>query len=226
MKKIGLLCLALVLALGTIGVGYAMWFDTVTIEGTVDTASLTMGFQELNVWEDPEVEGKDVGSINGYLDVEKGSHWVTDPHDGHNEPIYDKIVISINNAYPCYWGHITFVVANGGTIPFVITGLKLADPTGELNFMWQTPPPASPAYGLFWKDLNGNGVYDPPVQGGDPGELIIWVKYVDNIGKQLEPCDEAKSELDLHVEQAAEQNHTYTFVATIKAVQWNEYPLP
>jgi len=224
MKRIGLLCLALVLALGTIGVGYAMWSDQVVIEGTVDTASLTMGFQELNVWEDPEVEGKDVGSISGYLDVEKGSHWVEDPSGGHFVPIYDQAVISVNNAYPCYWGHITFIVANGGTIPFVITGIELADPTGELQFEWKTPPPASPAYGFFWKDLNGNGVYDPPVANDpfQPGELIIWVKYVDNIGKQLEPCDEAKSELDLHVEQAAEQGHTYSFVATITAVQWAE----
>jgi hypothetical protein len=37
MKKIGLLILALVLALGTVGVGYAMWSDTVYIDGTVST---------------------------------------------------------------------------------------------------------------------------------------------------------------------------------------------
>jgi hypothetical protein len=40
MKKIGLLCLALVLALGTLGVGYAMWSDQITIEGTVNTGSV------------------------------------------------------------------------------------------------------------------------------------------------------------------------------------------
>jgi len=40
MKKIGLLSLALVLALGTLGVGYALWFDEVTIEGTVNTGSV------------------------------------------------------------------------------------------------------------------------------------------------------------------------------------------
>jgi len=222
MKKIGLLCLALVLALGTLGVGYAMWSDEVTIEGTVDTASLTIGFQELILAEGAEAEGKDVGSITGYMDVLKGEHWVGEL--GVYMPLYDKIIVTLNNAYPCYWGHITFTVANGGTIPAVITGISLSDPSGELAFEWITPPPTSPAYGFFWKDLNGNGVYDPPVPGDpfQPGERIILVKYVDNIGAQLEPCDEVKSELDLHVEQAAEQNHTYTFEATINAVQWNE----
>jgi len=224
MKKIGLLCLALVLALGTLGVGYAMWSDEVTIEGTVDTASLTIGFQELILAEGAEYLGKDVGSITGYMDVQKGLHYVEAPTGGYYMPIYDKIVVTLNNTYPCYWGHITYTLANGGTIPAVITGISLSDPTGELTFMWATPPPASPAWGLFWKDLNGNGVYDPPVQSDpfQPGELIILVKYVDNIGAQLEPCSEVKSELDLHVEQAAEQGHTYNVVATIGFVQWDE----
>ena len=40
MKKIGLLALALVLALGTLGVGYAMWFEDLIIDGTVYTGDL------------------------------------------------------------------------------------------------------------------------------------------------------------------------------------------
>jgi hypothetical protein len=46
MKKIGLLCLALVLALGTLGVGYAMWSDQVTITGTVNTGSVEISINE------------------------------------------------------------------------------------------------------------------------------------------------------------------------------------
>jgi len=48
MKKIGLLCLALVLALGALGVGYAMWQDTVTIEGTVNTGSVEISIEDLS----------------------------------------------------------------------------------------------------------------------------------------------------------------------------------
>jgi len=62
MKKIGLLCLALVLSLGALGVGFAMWQDTVTIEGTVNTGSVDLDIEELSsTWvykvpdEDPEI---------------------------------------------------------------------------------------------------------------------------------------------------------------------------
>jgi hypothetical protein len=40
MKKIGLIMLALVIALGTLGVGYAMWQDIIWIDGTVNTGEL------------------------------------------------------------------------------------------------------------------------------------------------------------------------------------------
>jgi hypothetical protein len=49
MRKIGLLCLALVLALGALGVGYAMWTDTITIHGTVQTGEVCFEFWE-NHW--------------------------------------------------------------------------------------------------------------------------------------------------------------------------------
>ena len=42
MKRIGLICMALVLALGALGVGYALWWDEVTIEGTVQTGSVAI----------------------------------------------------------------------------------------------------------------------------------------------------------------------------------------
>ncbi|GAI88098.1 unnamed protein product, partial [marine sediment metagenome] len=44
MKKLGLLCLTLVLALGTLGVGYAMWSDTLTITGDVNTGEFIVVF--------------------------------------------------------------------------------------------------------------------------------------------------------------------------------------
>jgi len=42
MKKIGILILTLVFALGAVGVGYAMWSDTISISGTVKTGSLDL----------------------------------------------------------------------------------------------------------------------------------------------------------------------------------------
>ena len=37
MKKIGLVCLAVVLAMGALGVSYALWSDSLYLDGTVET---------------------------------------------------------------------------------------------------------------------------------------------------------------------------------------------
>jgi len=42
MKKIGLLIIAVVIALGSLGVGYAMWSDTITISGTASTGMVVL----------------------------------------------------------------------------------------------------------------------------------------------------------------------------------------
>ena len=44
MRKIILISLALILALGSLGVGYAMWSDTVTVDGPVTTGTLNLSF--------------------------------------------------------------------------------------------------------------------------------------------------------------------------------------
>jgi hypothetical protein len=48
MKKIGIVSLTLVLALGVLGVGYAMWSDTVTIDGSVETGSVNLDIVEVS----------------------------------------------------------------------------------------------------------------------------------------------------------------------------------
>ena len=212
MKKIGLICLAVVLALGGLGVGYAMWSDTVAVTGPVTTGTVLIGFQELITSEvPPEAGGKDVGSVNATLETPVGIHY----SEFYQEwmPIYDEILVTISNGYPCYYAHVVFTVANGGTIPVHIKSFTLSDPTGELDFMWITAPPATPATGFFWKDFDGDEVYDA-------GEKIIQVQLVNLVSHQLEPCDESKAELDFHIEQPAEQSHTYTIAATIVGEQW------
>jgi len=213
MRKIGILALVLVFAFGALGVSYAHWSQELYIEQTVKTGTFGIGFWEAYCFEDPEVEGKDVGSINCTMVDQKGEKY--DPFTGTMKPVYERILVNIDNAYPCYFVHIVHTVVNFGTIPAIITGYDISDPTGELNFEWTTPPPASPAYGYFWKDFNKNGVFD------GPDEEIINVKLVNLIGEQLEPCSEEKGEFDLHIKQAAEQGHTYHIKAVITGVQWN-----
>jgi hypothetical protein len=48
MKKIALICMALVVALGGLGVGYAMWKDEVTINGSVTTGSVNLDIESIS----------------------------------------------------------------------------------------------------------------------------------------------------------------------------------
>jgi hypothetical protein len=48
MKKIGLLILSLVFALGAVGVGYAMWYDTVYIDGEVNTGCVDLDIDSVS----------------------------------------------------------------------------------------------------------------------------------------------------------------------------------
>lgn len=101
MKKFGLFCLAVVLALGTLGVGYAMWYEDLFISGTVNTGDLDIGYYcgWGSCW-DTEIDGKDVSYIEKQMSA-----------DGKS------ITFIIHNAYPCidYYGEFCLNVQ--GTVP-------------------------------------------------------------------------------------------------------------
>jgi hypothetical protein len=120
MKKIGLLCLALVLALGTLGIGYATWSANVTIEQTIETGSLTVGVRDVGTNDDEvgdtgadpgQPEGKNVASCNSTNVV--GTEICLKGQTQY----YTKVEEVITNAYPCYSCNITYEFANCGTIP-------------------------------------------------------------------------------------------------------------
>ena len=118
MKKIGLICLALVLALGALGVGFAMWDKTLYIDGTVNTGEVNAIFTTASCTEDPEVEGKDVGSCT---------------LTGIGE---QTLTITIDNGYPCYGCTVDFTVDNIGTIPVKVQSLTIVNPPPEISFTW------------------------------------------------------------------------------------------
>jgi hypothetical protein len=97
MKKIGLLALALVLALGTLGVGYALWFEDLVIEGTVMTGTLDVDWSQ-GVPYDTEPDGKDVSY--GVCFIEGNTLSIT---------IYD--------AYPCIEYHFPIDIHGVGSVP-------------------------------------------------------------------------------------------------------------
>ena len=210
MKKVGLFCLALVLALGTLGIGYAAWTDTVYIEQTVETGTVKVGIGELLLelsWDE-----KHVANITGYLDEEVGLKW--DEAQEKLIPYYKKAYVTVDNAYPGIKAHVTYTIGCFGTIPVIISDIdfEVYDAAGTLlTFVWVIEPPNLGAWGKVFDDR------------GDPDGHIMNISFVNSIGEQLHYYESIKSEWDMIFLQPLKQDHTYTVIATITAIQYNKY---
>jgi hypothetical protein len=111
MKKIGLICLALVLALGALGVGAALWMGGLIILGDVSTGSVDAIWSIDGVYKDGDV--KDVST----LDVTMLDPWF--------------MQIIIGNAYPSVTYTVEWNIMCTGTVPIHFT---------EPNIISDLPP--------------------------------------------------------------------------------------
>jgi len=142
MKKIALLALALVLALGSLGVAYAMWFEDLYIEGYVETGTLDAEWS-IDDWGDDET--KDFSSVEPYI-------------------IGDTLYIDVYNAYPCVTYFVDFDVYNAGTIPFHVCNLTcdFANFPGDASVTAVDPFQVHPGYhGYGTIELHMLNAYDP-----------------------------------------------------------------
>lgn len=140
-RKLGFLCLALVLAFGTLGVGYALWYEDLYIEGTVYTGTVDVEWSVYAAWVD---EGKDVSDITAVIEG-------------------DTLVVTITNAYPCAWYMLWFDIHNVGTIPVHIGEFTLLydDTPAALDWglYWYGPDQLHPGEygdGEMWFHFNND----------------------------------------------------------------------
>ncbi len=119
MKKITLIAMTLVLALGLAGVGFALWSDSLYLEGTVNTGDIGLRWSQ-DVPYDDEIEGKDVSYAECVI-------------------VGDTLTITVFNAYPSITYTIPIDLHGIGTVPVhtlmtVISGnqswVQLPDLTG------------------------------------------------------------------------------------------------
>jgi len=220
MKKMVILCLTLVLALGSLGIGYAAWTDTVYIDGTVETGKVCLSIDpgrtnEVggcpdSVWATWVYDGGSVSCPMGYHfggvgDAPEGKCVATvsfEHEDTDGDGFIDILYVTINDAYPHFLADISFYVCNCGTIP-----IKVYAPVIE-----QSP--------------------------------FLLIEYGDNIGDQLHPgqCFEISFLVGVVQHQGyfggtplrwivddptmplTPQDEPLTFSIGIDAIQWNEYP--
>jgi predicted ribosomally synthesized peptide with SipW-like signal peptide len=195
-KKLGFIALALVLALGVLGVGFALWSQQLTITGTVDTGTLLVGIRDNGTNDPPPdlVSGGVVYPQNSPVDgtIDEGY----DKNVGAIESIngtykftkdqvdyYHDITYHITNAYPCYTGTGFFAVANGGTIPVKCKTIT--------------------------------------VTGGDINEVTYMFSGITE-GLQIEPCTVVPGQVSFHVEQCAAEGANYVITIELDFWQWNE----
>ena len=174
--KVGAIFLVSVMALAGVSAGYALWFDTLYIDGSITTGSI--GAQ----W---SIEGMgDIGDDDP--EVKDQYSWVEAFGDGT-----DTLSIYVYNAYPCitYWVDIN--IENTGTIPIHVQDINWIN--NDLLFYNE---------GTFTVTWDGGVTF--PVQ--------------------IHPGDAIYGTVEIHLNNNALQDHTYTFSGDLIYHQWNENP--
>jgi hypothetical protein len=209
MKKIALLALALVLALGTLGVAYALWWDDLYVDGQVDTGNINAYWTCYAAW-DTESEQAPAGVDKDFSSV---SCSVTDAH-GNTD---DTFVITLTNAYPCIDYYVVADVHNNGSLPIHVCDFTLdtVDFPGTVDLMKVTSegsggtPPATLPVLTTWSGFE-------QIHPGDTAYVAFKV-HLTNAALEDEPNDQTADD--------------YTFTGKLYYQQWNEpcltsYPPP
>ena len=110
--KIGVLFLVSIMALAGTSAGYALWFDDLTIDGTINTGTFNVDWS-IDAVHDDEEAGKDVSSIAAVMDNIEGVKTMT---------------VTLTNAYPCINYYVDFDLLSIGTVPAHFTDWVITKP--------------------------------------------------------------------------------------------------
>ena len=242
MKKIGLLVMVMVLAMGLLGVAFATWSQTLTITEEVNTGTFKVGVRDMGTNDDGPALGETwpAGGSVGIL------YPTNSPTDGTLDPGYSKnvgaahseqgaekfmheevqyyhdVTETIVNAYPSYSCNITLQFANGGTVP--ANGVSLIKTVGT------DPNNLAP-----FVEITGWVIRDDTNAFVAKGTTVAALDTAIQ-AYQLDPCDIMQLDLVKHILQDVDLNDdgdtedegeecpqgaSVTFTETILWQQWN-----
>lgn len=231
--------MVVLVALATVGVGYGLWSKVLTIEGTVNTGDVNAAFNtpftdDDDDRNDPNRDAGDTGNCpvgSGSCDPKETGAEIDTPQ-AIADHRYDKGVascvaglavidpdpaqdgnqgatVTISEGYPSYHCTAWFPIVNNGSIPLHLAGVTVA------GF-----PAVRCEDGTWRLDLDEDEGFDIEVcVSGLPGpeDDPVQIHPENWQGAQAFYLD-----LDIHVMQAAQQNHKYQFDTQICLHQWNE----
>ena len=243
LKRMGLLALALVIALGALGVSYTLWSEDLYINSTVYTGTLDIdinGVSSTFVYKVPPgttdhyfINGTEVFIYPNGTEV----HYVygeTDPHPPSGgtliasaitvpdaAPDADMATMTFSELFPGidFWADVELEYL--GTIPAKVSVAEIyANDIGDttLNALWAL----------------GKATKDHPVRMGAwiDGELSTdgynWTYIDDPLGLQLHQFDLVHIALHVNLpeEEQFQNLSNLGFTGIVTVVQWNEYEEP
>jgi len=244
MKKTGLIALAVVLALGAMGVGLAFWNETLTITGTVATGELDVQFSAQKSNDDgSQLDPSEGGSWTGTTDPNNTADWtwtgtrylynvgsttceltrvggVADGEVGDNG--MNTMTITIDNAYPCYYGNVAFTIDNIGSIPVHIESIKLVEISKDGQTYTLTVPRDLVVCQTWYIDWGPPPSVDNTLDPGD--DFSIHLSGDLEVCKTIEVGGAMFGDICVHVEEGAEESTTYDFSIEIVVTQFNATP--
>jgi predicted ribosomally synthesized peptide with SipW-like signal peptide len=238
--------LALVLALGSLGIGFAHWSDSLWVEGTVETGEVLVGFTRCctdddvdmgtdyydDCWDDgsdplavgecPEVctncpnIGKDVATTTCQL-LNQKTDCEGEPAEHNGMAQYGTLEITMDNVYPQYNPSVYFEISNCGSIPVNIVGAWIISGPPGVDPNDPTTWIYLPKCEMVQVDLGGTTTADDIGIGfSGPAEP-----------QQIDPCNAERFDLHFCVKQDYPECTTLDFEIKIHAVQWNyEWAFP
>lgn len=212
MRKIKVLALVLVFTFAALGGAYAMWYDSLFLDATVETGNVDIYWVSVTTTDSGEnyagkcgggtdvksgnldsmevgnpngAERKNIGSLNARLD--------NDNEFTGNINKDDVIEITLKNGYPGYQETVEAGIYNNGTVPVKFRVLTEGVPT--------------------WLDVKTEL---PDI--GKEGDKFTALE-----GHQLDPGDTVKVRITYLVTGDAPQHECKSFKVQLKGVQWNGY---
>lgn len=215
LRKIGIICLTLVIALSSVGFSYAKWSESLSISGTANTGQVDWEFTKCSLkdehapppyvpkqsgWCDWTCRDGFAGPLPWFWRLDKNVGWGEyELVDTDADEDFDTLKLALHNVYPSYFNGVSDLWAhNNGSVPIVVQ--KVVINGIEIT---QEPVP------VIQLDLSGDGKDD----------IEIWWK--DGFGTRIDPGKDIEMGLWFHCLQDAPQGASLSFTISIVAVQWN-----